>query len=90
MSRPERVVRVIDGDTFETNGRKKPVRLANVYPPEHEDRGGRKAKKNLEKLVAGETVTINTIARDRAGRSVAYVRTSKGKSVNKEMRDSAD
>jgi len=34
MSRKEKVTKVIDGDTFETTSRKKPVRLANVDAPD--------------------------------------------------------
>jgi endonuclease YncB( thermonuclease family) len=30
MGRKEKVTRIINGDTFETNRRKNPVRLANV------------------------------------------------------------
>ena len=39
MGRKEKVTRIIDGDTFETNRRKNPVRLANVDAPEKGQRG---------------------------------------------------
>lgn len=47
MSRKEKVIRVIDGDTFETASRKKPVRLANVNAPEKGQRGSAKATEAL-------------------------------------------
>lgn len=34
MPRKEKVTKIIDGDTFETDRRKHPVRLANVDTPE--------------------------------------------------------
>jgi len=86
MARKERVTRVIDGDTFETASRKRAVRLANVNAPEKGTRGGAAATKELKKLVEGETVSIETVARDVYGRSVARVKVGR-KSVNKAMRE---
>ncbi len=84
--RKEKVTKVIDGDTIETGSRKKPVRLANVNAPEKGQPGAAKAKERLEKLIGGEEVRIETIARDKYGRSVARV--YKGReSVNKKMRE---
>ncbi|MCL6502991.1 MAG: thermonuclease family protein [Pirellulales bacterium] len=85
MARKEKVTKVIDGDTFETASRKNPVRLANVDAPEKGQRGAAKATEALRKLIQGEGVIIDTIGRDRYGRSVANVKVG-GKSVNKAMR----
>ena len=86
MGRKEKVTRVIDGDTFETASRKNPVRLANVDAPERGQPGAGKATQALRKLIQDEEVTIDTVARDRYGRSVAKVK-ARGKSVNKAMKD---
>ena len=50
MGRKEKVTRIIDGDTFETNRRKNPVRLANVDAPEKGQRGAPQARKDLGTL----------------------------------------
>ncbi len=65
MPRKEKVTKVIDGDTFMTDKRKNPVRLANVDTPEKRQPGYQNAKKELEKLVADQEVSIDTIARDK-------------------------
>ena len=85
MPRKEKVTRVIDGDTFETASRKNPVRLANVDAPEKGRRGAPAATQALRQLIQGQTVTIDTVARDTYGRSVAKVKVG-GKSVNAAMR----
>lgn len=84
MARKEKVAKVIDGDTFMTDIRKKPVRLAEVDTPEKGQPGYIQAKKELQKMIEGEEVIINTVARDSYGRSVAKVRKG-NKSVNKAM-----
>jgi len=86
MARQETVKRVIDGDTFETQSRQKPVRLANVDAPEKGGRGGRAATQKLKNLVEGESVLIETVARDKYGRAVANVKIGR-ESVNKAMND---
>ena len=86
MARKERVTRVIDGDTFTTASRKNPVRLANVNAPEKGNRGGAAATKALKDAIQGETVSIDTVARDTYGRSVAKVKIGR-RSVNKAMKD---
>ena len=85
MARKEIVTRVIDGDTFETGSRKNPVRLANVDAPEKGQRGAPAATQALRQLIQGQTVSIDTVARDTYGRSVAKVKVG-GKSVNAAMR----
>ena len=86
MVRKERVTRVVDGDTFFTASRKRPIRLANVDAPEKRQRGGAGATKALRNLISGETVTVDTVARDTYGRAVANVKVGR-KSVNKAMRE---
>lgn len=80
-TRKETVTKVIDGDTFRTKSRVKPVRLANVNAPERGTRSGSKATKQLKTLIQGKKVEVNTIARDVYGRAVAKVKVD-GKSVN--------
>ena len=84
MARKERVSKVIDGDSFRTKSRKNPVRLANVDAPEKDQTGFSKAKNQLSNLIQGDEVIIDTVARDKFGRSVANVYLGR-KSVNKEM-----
>ncbi|RME42015.1 MAG: hypothetical protein D6791_18790 [Chloroflexi bacterium] len=86
VARKEKVTRVIDGDTFETDRRKHPVRLANVDAPELNQRGGKAAKAALSRLIAGQEVSIKTVARDKYGRAVANVKVGR-RSVNKAMRE---
>ena len=84
MARKEKVTRVIDGDTFCTDKRKNPVRLANVDAPEKGERGYQKATTDLRSLIKGQEVSIDTVARDTYGRSVANVKVGRN-SVNKAM-----
>jgi len=82
--RKEKVTNIIDGDTFETANRKKPVRLANVDTPEKGERGYVKAKEDLRKLIGDEEVRIDTVSRDKYGRAVANVYLGR-ESVNKKI-----
>ncbi len=85
MARKERVTRVIDGDTFVTGSRKNPVRLANVNAPEKGSLGAGAATQALRNLIQGQTVAVETVARDRYGRSVANIKVG-NRSVNAVMR----
>ncbi len=85
MVRKEKVTKIIDGDTFETNRRKHPVRLNRVDTPEKRQPGYQKAKKALEKMIKGQSVSVKTKARDKYRRSVADVKIGR-KSVNKAMK----
>ncbi len=85
MPRKEKVTRVIDGDTFMTGSRKRAVRLANVNAPEKGSRGAGEASRALRDLIQGQTVTIEAVARDKYGRSVANVKVD-NRSVNASMR----
>lgn len=85
MKQKEKVTRVIDGDAFKTSSRKHSVRLANVDAPERGQRGAAKATASLRNLIGGEKVKVNTVARDKYGRSVANVNLG-NRSVNAVMR----
>ena len=84
MPKNETVIGVIDGDTFETSSRKRPVRLANVDSPERGEEGYGAAKQKLAGLIRGAG------SRDPAGRprqirrAGAIVKVG-GKSVNSHM-----
>ena len=85
MARKEKVTRVIDGDTFITGSRKNSVRLANVNAPEKGSPGATAATQSLRNLIQGEQVVIDTVARDKYGRSVANVKIG-NRSVNTAMK----
>lgn len=85
MPRRETVTKVIDGDTFKTGSRTRPVRLANVDTPERGTPGSAIARKTLERKILGKEVVIDTVARDTYNRAVAKVKVD-GKSVNKAMK----
>ncbi len=63
---------VIDGDTFDTGAGIR-IRLARVYAPEINTEEGKKAKRQLEALILGKSITYEVVARDDWGRSVAEV-----------------
>ena len=84
MTRKETVIKVIDGDTFQTASRKHSVRLANVNAPEKGQPGSAKATQALKNLIQGQQVKVDTVARDPYRRAVANVKVD-GKSVNKAM-----
>ncbi len=86
MPRKEKVTKIIDGDTFLTNRRKHPVRLANVDTPEKRQPGYQDAKKALSDMILKKDVTIDTKAIDKYKRSVANVKLGR-RSVNKRMQD---
>ena len=54
--------------------------------PEKGARGGTAATNALKGLIQGETVSVDTVARDRYGRSVANVKVGR-RSVNKAMNE---
>lgn len=85
MARKEKVTRVIDGDTFRTASRRHSVRLANVDAPEKGKPGAAVATGRLRSLIGRKNVSIQTVARDTYGRSIANVKVGR-RSVNKVMR----
>lgn len=86
MARKERVTKVIDGDTFRTSHRKKSIRLADVDAPEKGRRGATTATRYLKSLISNKIVTVEVVARDIYGRTVANVKVGR-RSVNKAMRE---
>jgi len=63
-----------------------PVRLARVNAPEKGKKGAAQARKDLEKLILNQDVTIQTVARDKYRRAVANVKLGRN-SVNKAMKE---
>lgn len=84
MANKEKVTKIIDGDTFETNRRKIPVRLEGVDTPEKRQPGYQDAKQALQKLILNKEVSIETVARDKFRRPIARVKLG-NQSVNKAM-----
>lgn len=82
-----KVVRIVDGDTFDllvdkTTHR---IRLAGIDAPEKGQDFGTAAKQLLGTLCAGETVTVVVTDTDRNKRKIAEVYSSKKVWINKEM-----
>lgn len=67
-----RAMRVIDGDTFDTEERQR-IRLTNIDAPELELCGGMDAKEYLEKLVMNKNLYVKVIFRDSNRRLVSHV-----------------
>ncbi|MBA7624064.1 hypothetical protein ES703_31468 [subsurface metagenome] len=84
MMAKDKTKRVIDGDTFTTQGGNT-IRLANVDTPEKGERGAPQARKDLIKLISRKPITVEPVARDKYGRIVANVKVV-NKSVNNTMR----
>ena len=77
-----KVVRVIDGDTFETSSGQR-IRLADVNAPEVGNSYSQKATEQLDELVGGKNVAIKPVGVS-YGRVVADVKVG-AKSVNRVM-----
>ena len=71
------VIRVIDGDTFETEEHQH-IRLASNEAPELDRCGGPEAKAALEKLVLKKPVYLKVVFRDPYQRLVSFVYTQEG------------
>ena len=80
----DRTKRIIDGDTFTTQAGKT-IRLANVDAPEKGERGAPQARKDLIDLISRKPITVEPVAKDKYGRTVANVKVV-NKSVNNAMR----
>ena len=68
------VIRVIDGDTFET-AEHQHIRVASTEAPELDFCGGKEAKEALEKLVLDKPVYLKVVYRDPYQRLVSLVYT---------------
>ena len=82
-----RVVRVSDGDTFtglDSENRQVKVRLHGIDAPEAKQPFGNVSKQALGDLIAGKTVSVEEVDRDRYGKTVGRV-TIGGKLVNAEQ-----
>ena len=81
------MVRIADGDTFtglDAENRQVKIRLHGIDAPEAKQAFGTVSRKALADLIAGKTVSVEEVDRDRYGRVVANVRVA-GKLVNAEM-----
>lgn len=74
MVRKETVTKIIDGDTIETSVRKNPVRIQGIDTPEKGQSGYSAAKRELEKIIKDEKVTVIPVATDIYGRTIAKVK----------------
>ena len=82
--RKETVKQIIDGESFTTSVRKRPVRLAAVRAPDADTRQGKKAATHLRDLIDGKKVEVSILAIDIYGRAVAGVKID-GNSINAAM-----
>ena len=83
-----KVVKIADGDTFTllvNNHDQVKVRLDGIDAPEKKQAFGNKAKQYLSSMIWGTPVTVKVLKKDRYGRSIGKVSTSKVKDVNLEM-----
>lgn len=80
----EKVVSVIDGDSFKI-GRDQTVRLSSLDAPEEEFCAGSESKKALTKMIDGKKVFLKELKTDRYGRVMAMVYLPDGKSINEYM-----
>ena len=83
-----KVVKIADGDTFTllvNNHDQVKVRLDGIDAPEKKQAFGNKAKQYLSSMIWGTPVTVKVLKKDRYGRSIGKVSTSKFKDVNLEM-----
>lgn len=69
----EYVVRVVNGNTLQTQQNPISLKLADVDIPEIDSPGDRAVQKLLEKILAGETVSVEQVSLDESGRPVANV-----------------
>jgi micrococcal nuclease len=72
-----RAMRVIDGDTFETEERQL-IRLTGIDAPEITNCDGKEAKEALEKLILNKNLYVKVIYRDSGMRLISHVYNDKG------------
>lgn len=83
-----KIVKIADGDTFTllvNNHDQVKVRLDGIDAPEKKQAFGNKAKQYLSSMIWGTPVTVKVLKKDRYGRSIGKVSTSRFKDVNLEM-----
>ena len=72
LSEQNRVVEVVDGDTFQLKSGKR-VRLIGVDAPEYNRCGGAESKNRLKEFILGQKVTLKEEVQETFGRSLALV-----------------
>jgi endonuclease YncB( thermonuclease family) len=77
-----RVVEVVDGDTFQLVSGKR-IRLMGVDAPEYDRCGGKEAKEKLTSLILGKTIILKEETKEAYGRSLSLV--YQGKNFINEM-----
>lgn len=73
MPSEERVTKVVDGNTFETEAGTVPRRVARLFIPEPQGSGGRIAHRALKSLIERQIATIEPLFLERDGALVATV-----------------
>jgi len=70
-----KAIHISDGDTITVlhDAKKEKIRLYGIDTPEMKQAFGKKAKKFTESMVSGKTVNVETITKDRYGRTVGIV-----------------
>ena len=69
----EYVVRVVNGNTLQTQQNPISLKLADVDIPEIDSPGDRAVQKLLGKILTGRTVSVEQVSLDKSGRPVANV-----------------
>ena len=71
-----RVTRVIDGDTFvaEWNGKNHHCRISNIDAPELKQNYGQQAYRNLNALIIGKDLQLDSLRKDMYGRVIILAR----------------
>ena len=67
------VIRVLDGDTIQTQKNPKSIKLADVTAPELDTPEGKKVKDFLASLLERKTVSVEQVSIEESGRPVAKV-----------------
>lgn len=82
-----KVIGIKDGDTIAVlhEGREETIRLNGIDCPEKKQAFGNQAKKFTSELVFGKIVNVESVTKDRYGRTVADVITDDGKNINHEI-----
>lgn len=78
-----KVIGILDGDTITLEGKTR-FRLRNIDAPEMENCGGAEAKKELERIIGNNRVTVKEEILDNWGRPMGYLYIG-DKLVNEEM-----
>ncbi len=81
------VVGVLDGDTIEVmhDGVAEPIRLQGIDCPEKRQAFGQKAKQATAQLVFRRTVTVQTVGRDKYGRTLADILLPNERVLNQDL-----